>query len=848
MTAADDLNLYLDTVLGDAEGYLHTATGVGGFFNENGNYKHKRWIENHYQWPAQRDKAVSALLAAAEESDAYACAYSTVADKRAEGAAVNRSKAHADCDGQIDLDKVRQIHGYAVGSGTDGHAHVYVDLTESVPAIQHEALCRGLGAYLGDADAKVKDNDVLRPPGTWNHKERARGGESTEVHWLIPPDGTKWDPEDLAAMLDITLPAVGSTNGSTGTRGAKAASTAAVTVDLDTMPDLKAEVDKKTDDRSKDTMRVVGACRDYGLTLDETRAVVASRPDLAGRLDERKDDDVLKCWLKVVDSRQTQSVIEVSAASLTPAAADTNGSEVIPGGAKYFNQAGLRARTLLIDCERHGPLASGIDGKVWAYADGVWVEGNRILRERVVALLGERYRRAHADTVESMVLARRPFINDTPALDYLNVINGLLDWRTGQLKPHTPEVPSTTRIPVRWNPEAACPNIDRFLGMVVGPECAPILEEVAGYALYPDQPLHKAVMLDGDGRNGKGTFLRILTALLGQENIAAAPPQRLDTDRWAVAQLYGKLANLVGDVDPRTFKETATFKQATGQDLLQGEHKYGAPFTFTSRALIVAAFNSLPRSVDTTEGFFSRWLVVPFPFRFADPGPDGELPPGCLPKDPDLGEKVTSTAELEGLLVRAVAGLQRVMAAGRFSRAQAVDNAEAEFRRHADPVRGFLAELAVGDAEGWISRAELHSSFKLWAFDSGLGALSAKRFTEKVREVHVEMFGYSASETIRTGSRGWSGIRLRADWDPVHEVHKVQDPLLSPLHTREKGGEGAPSAPCAPEPLFGLAADEATESPGCCPYCGRELSTAQAHLLGHCYLADCKAQAEAALR
>jgi P4 family phage/plasmid primase-like protien len=493
-----------------------------------------------------------------------------------------------------------------------------------------------------------------------------------------------------------------------------------------------------------------------------------------------------------------------------PAVTEVSG-EVISGGGRYFDRAGLMARTLAVDCERLGPLASGIDGKVWAYVDGVWIHGDRILRKRVVDLLGERYRRAHADTVESMVLAREPFINDTPPRDYLNVTNGLLEWRTGTLKPHTEAVPSTTRIPVRWNPEAQCPHIDRFLDMVVGPECAPILEEVAGYALYPDQPLHKAVMLDGKGRNGKGTYLRILTALLGNDNIAAAPPQRLDTDRWAVAQLYGKLANLVGDVDPRTFKETATFKQATGQDLLQGEHKYGAPFTFTSRALIVAAFNSLPRSVDTTEGFFSRWLVVPFPFRFADPGIDGTVPPGCLPKDPDLAEKVTATAELEGFLVRAVAGLQRVMAAGRFSHAQAVSDAEAEFRRHADPVRGFLAAEATADRDGWVSRSELHGAFRTWATDNNLGVLSATRFTEKVREVHTEMFGYPASESKRTGNRGWAGIRLRAPWDdqgddePGQQGQQGPPPLLSPLHTGEKGREPVPTAPAAPDcPVCGL--------------------------------------------
>lgn len=840
MSAADDLKEYLDAVLGGTEGYLHTAVGVSPYVNEGGRYAHRRWTEKHYRWPEARSQAVADLLAAAEDSDAYVCPYVMVGDKRAQGAAAARTIVKADVDGgRYDPDKADELDAAAVGSGSDGNAHVYVLLAESVPFNQHEVLSRALVAYL-DADAKISDNDVLRPPGTWNHKARVRvaGGEPTPVRWLRRPTGTRWEPTTFAQFLGVTLP----TPAAAPAKGARAVAgaTAVEGVDLDAWPAVRAAVETNTGDRSADTMRVVGACRDNGLTLAQTRGVVQSRADLAQRLTERRDDDVLSCWLKAVDSRQTR-VAEVDVTALAP---DT--PEVIPAGGRYFNQAGLRAHTLMVDCERLGPLASGIDGKIWAYVDGVWIHGDRILRKRVVDLLGERYRRAHAETVESMALAREPFINDTPARDYLNVVNGLLDWRTGQLRPHTPEVPSTTRIPVRWNPGAVCPHIDGFLDMVVGPQCRPILEEVAGYALYPDQPLHKAVMLDGNGRNGKGTYLRILTALLGEANIAAAPPQRLDTDKWAVAQLYGKLANLVGDVDPRTFKETATFKQATGQDLLQGEHKYGAPFTFTSRALIVAAFNSLPRSVDTTEGFFSRWLVVPFPNRFADPDDNGQVPPGCLPKDPDLGEKVTSTHELEGFLVRAVAGLHRVMTSGQFTRAEAVTRAEAEFRRHADPVRGFLADQIIGDCDGWTSRAALHAAFREWATDNSIGILSAKRFAEKVREVHVEMFGYPASEAKRTGDRGWSGIRLRTAGDDQndappaptegHKGHLGHLPLPPPPHTRGKGRERAPCAPSAPS----------TTEAVCCRSCGRTLTPAQeAH--GYCFLAECTIAAKGAV-
>lgn len=78
-----------------------------------------------------------------------------------------------------------------------------MQLTESVPLQQHEVLCRGLRDYLGVRDAKVSDNDVLRPPGTLNHKGRPRGSESTPVEWLIRPTGDRIDPHKLAELLGI---------------------------------------------------------------------------------------------------------------------------------------------------------------------------------------------------------------------------------------------------------------------------------------------------------------------------------------------------------------------------------------------------------------------------------------------------------------------------------------------------------------------------------------------------------------------------------------------------------------------------------------------------------------------
>ena len=53
--------------------------------------------------------------------------------------------------------------------------------------------------------------------------------------------------------------------------------------------------------------------------------------------------------------------------------------------------------------------------------------------------------------------------------------------------------------------------------------------------------------------------------------------------------------------------------------------------------------------------WFDRWIIVPMEQRIA---------PERV--DPHLREKLTTPAELEGLLVRAIGGLRRLMARGRF--------------------------------------------------------------------------------------------------------------------------------------------------------------------------------------
>jgi len=346
-----DLTDYLHAIYGDRTGFAHLAVGTGPHVAA-GKFKHHRWTEIQFHWPAEEPQLVRAIQQeCAVGGDVYVCPYLMHGRKRAQGAASARPLVHADVDGIVPLDKVRDLGGFVIGSGTEGHGHVYVPLAESVPAHWHRALCIGLRDHLGDADAKISDNDVLRPPGTSNNKPPAFGtGEPAPVTWLVRPSGTLWEPHKLAEALGVALPATAASTAPTAPRSGDP-------VDIDRLPQRVRDIlALNSGDRSADTMRIVGSCHSAGLTLAQTRYVVNDRKDLRQRLAERNDDDVLTCWLKATDSRNAHRTADEWVESITaPAAADEDVEERLFAQLVAQEAGKLRVRAAaraLVDAEQ----------------------------------------------------------------------------------------------------------------------------------------------------------------------------------------------------------------------------------------------------------------------------------------------------------------------------------------------------------------------------------------------------------------------------------------------------------------------------------------------------------------
>ena len=416
-------------------------------------------------------------------------------------------------------------------------------------------------------------------------------------------------------------------------------------------------------------------------------------------------------------------------------------------------------------------------GQLHIYMDGHYKpEGERIARAKVQALLGDAATIKAGNEVAYWLNTQHyqaPEAVDAGSV--VNVGNGLLDALTGELLPHSPDHLSTIRLPVAWNPEAYHKRFDEFLDEVLPDKATRhILEEALGYLLVSDCRYEKAVMLTGDGENGKSVFLTALEALLGKANISNIKLQDVG-ERFTTAQLVGKLANVFADLPKDALQDTGIFKMLVSGDSMKAERKHKDPFEFRNRAKLWFSANEIPMTRDKTRAFWRRWIIVPFPNSF---------PEGHPKRDPGLKAKLTEPAAQAYLLRLAVEGLRRLVARGHFIESDATRHALDTYKTESDNLRAFIDEALVVKAGAIVSKDELYKRYREWCEAAGLRSMNKLTLG---KELHRLIPALSDSKPSIHGKREhcWSGIGLLDE----HPDHHATPPNLLPFSVGPGSGQ-----------------------------------------------------------
>ena len=260
-------------------------------------------------------------------------------------------------------------------------------------------------------------------------------------------------------------------------------------------------------------------------------------------------------------------------------------------------------------------------GEIWIYNEGIYIpQGKTFIREECRKVLGKAYTPQITNEVISKIEAdtyieSKEFFTSN-IKDEVAVKNGILNVIKKQLTPFNPDKIFFNKLPVKYEPDQDCPNIKKFLKSTLIEDDKPLMQEVFGFCLYKDYFMEKAIMLTGQGRNGKSKCIELIKYLLGSENCTNISLDKLSTDQFATAELLNKMANLAGDINSQEITDSSWFKGLTGRDLVGANRKFLPMVYFCNYAKMIFSANQLPLSNDNSFAFWERWVLINFPYTF----------------------------------------------------------------------------------------------------------------------------------------------------------------------------------------------------------------------------------------
>jgi P4 family phage/plasmid primase-like protien len=282
-------------------------------------------------------------------------------------------------------------------------------------------------------------------------------------------------------------------------------------------------------------------------------------------------------------------------------------------------------------------------------------------------------------------------------------------------------------------PEAWYKFIDQiFDGDEDHQEKKDLLQEFFGYSLMRDMNLQKALVLYGDGGNGKSIILDILAALMPKVT-------RLEWgelgDQRGLERLADSWVNVATEISYKETNGTTGFKKAIAGEILTANPKFKAPFDFKPFASFAFATNGLPMVDDPSSGVFRRLIVLSLNNSFVGR------------EDWKLGAKLLK--ELPGIFNWAVMGAARLRSRHSFTFVPSNMIELQEYRRAINSLQSFHDEdLSLHEGQE-ISFSEFYRKYTSYCLETSNRPYARNKIRSLVKQLGLKLKVYTASDNVR---------------------------------------------------------------------------------------------------
>lgn len=296
-------------------------------------------------------------------------------------------------------------------------------------------------------------------------------------------------------------------------------------------------------------------------------------------------------------------------------------------------------------------------------------------------------------------------------------------WKYENIIPN-PELFLTNPIPWELGDSDKTPTIDKMFKEWVGEKYVKTLYQIISYCMLPDYPLHRIFCLMGAGLNGKGTFLNLITRVIGKDNCCATELDSLLTSRFEATRLYKKLVAQMGETNFTGMKKTSMLKKLSGGDLINFEFKNKNPFDDYNFAKLIISTNSLPITEDRTDGFYRRWMLIDFPNRFSEK----KDILSTIPKE-----------EYSNLCFKCVNLLKELLEVREFENEGTIEDRKKRYEERSNPIDLFIKTYLQDDPNSCISYRDLYGEYIVFLRNNGYREINKREFSSLMREEGYEI-------------------------------------------------------------------------------------------------------------
>ena len=345
------------------------------------------------------------------------------------------------------------------------------------------------------------------------------------------------------------------------------------------------------------------------------------------------------------------------------------------------------------------------------YQKGVYNPGGEVLIagkcQRMVFECSKHNVNEITDIIRRRTFCKRDEFNKDFSKIVLN--NGIFDLEKMELSKHTSDHLSTIKMPIDYDPKARCPMFIKFLKDCLEPkDFVTVLESMANILTGNRFNFEVCMMWVGEGSNGKTRMLNIIVGIIGSANCSHVSIHSMNSDKFAISQLDGKLANTYADISNRELNSLGVFKQLVSGDPIPAQKKGKTHFTLNNYAKMFSSANEMPNVLDNSDGAFRRIYVIKWKNQFI---------PG-INRIENFGKMILDN-EKSGIFNMMVENYKTLMQNQGFRYKQNIAQVREMIKRESDKLQEFIDTCLVKMNNYDITKDIFYEVIQKWFMDRG---------------------------------------------------------------------------------------------------------------------------------